>query len=161
MKVLLLVLWSFISTLSNTAEIEKMDNHIVSAAETREPDVIECYTHGIDYITVEEYDLLCRVVMSEASIEGIDCQIAVCETILNRLVIGGYGNSISEVVYQLYAYSTADNGEPTESVQQAVQYALEEQTYPSNMVYFRTDYYHKFGTPYMSISNTYFSLKED
>lgn len=122
-------------------------------------EIIACYTHGIDYITAEEYDLLCRVVMSESDIESIECQIAVCETILNRLVMGGYGNSISEVVHQPYAYSLADNGEPTESVQQAVQFALEQQSFPSNMVYFRTDHYHDFGQPYMQIGNTFFSLK--
>lgn len=123
-------------------------------------DIIPCYTHGIDYITEEEFNLLCRVVQSEASIEPIDCQIAVCETILNRLAMGGFGDSITEVVYKPYAYSTAWNGEPTESVMQAVTFALEKQTYPANMVYFRTGHFHKFGAPYKQISRTYFSLAE-
>lgn len=123
-------------------------------------EIIPCYTHGIDYITIDEFNLLCRVVQSEASIEPIDCQIAVCETILNRLAMGGFGDSITEVVYKPYAYSTAWNGEPTESVMQAVTFALEKQTYPANMVYFRTGHFHKFGTPYKQISRTYFSLAE-
>lgn len=138
---------------------EAVTEEATTASSVKTPELIPCYTHGIDYITMEEYDLLCRVVMSETSIEPIEAQIAVCETVLNRLVMGGYGNSISEVVHQPYAYSLADNGEPSESVQQAVQFALEQQTYPSNMVYFRTDHYHDFGQPYMQIGNTYFSLK--
>lgn len=143
---------------------ETMTNSIATKEEVtitlQGPELIPCYTHNISYITMYEYDLLCRVVMSEAGAEPIECQIAVAETILNRLDSGSFGNTIEEVVYKPYQYSTADNGEPTESVQMAVTNALEVQTYPSDMVYFRTGHYHDFGQAYKKIGKTYFSLEE-
>lgn len=106
-----------------------------------------------------DYDisLLERVVMSEASIESYQCKIAVCETILNRSEL--YGSSIEEIVTAPYQYSMADNGQPTEEVKQAVQQAINQRTYDTNMIYFREDYYFSFGTPYMNIDSMYFSCK--
>lgn len=113
-------------------------------------------------VTPEEYNLLLRVCMSECGGkygEPLEGKIAVVETILNRSEI--YGKSIEEVIYEPYQYSLADNGEPDETVEQAVDIALRENIYPDDMIYFRTDYYHSFGTPYQQIGNHYFSLKGD
>ena len=112
-------------------------------------------------VTQEEYRLLLRVCMSECGGEcgePLDGKIAVVETILNRSEI--YGKSIDEVVYEPYQYSTSDNGEPDETVEQAVDIALRENIYPDDMIYFRTGNYHSFGEPYQQIGNHYFSLKE-
>ena len=112
-------------------------------------------------VTPEEYMLLLRVCMSECGGkygEPLDGKIAVVETILNRCEI--YGKSIEEVVYEPYQYSTAYNGEPDETVEQAVDIALRESIYPDDMIYFRTSNYHTFGKPYQKIGNHYFSLKE-
>ena len=112
-------------------------------------------------VTPEEYRLLLRVCMSECGGkygEPIEGKIAVVETILNRCDI--YGKSIEEVVYEPYQYSTADNGEPDETVEQAVDIALRENIYPDDIIYFRTSNYHTFGKPYQKIGNHYFSLKE-
>ena len=112
-------------------------------------------------VTPEEYRLLLRVCMSECGGkygEPLEGKIAVVETILNRCDI--YGKSIDEVVYEPYQYSTADNGEPDETVEQAVDIALRENIYPDDMIYFRTSNYHTFGKPYQKIGSHYFSLKE-
>lgn len=112
-------------------------------------------------VTPEEYRLLLRVCMSECGGkygEPLEGKIAVVETILNRCEI--YGKSIEEVVYEPYQYSTSDNGEPDETVEQAVDIALRENIYPDDMIYFRSGNYHSFGTPYQKIGNHYFSLKE-
>ncbi len=112
-------------------------------------------------VTPEEYRLLLRVCMSECGGkygEPLDGKIAVVETILNRSEI--YGKSIEEVVYEPYQYSTSDNGEPDETVEQAVDIALRENIYPDDMIYFRAGNYHSFGTQYQQIGNHYFSLKE-
>ena len=112
-------------------------------------------------VTPEEYRLLLRVCMSECGGkygEPLEGKIAVVETILNRCDI--YGKSIDEVVYEPYQYSTSDNGEPDETVEQAVDIALRENIYPDDMIYFRTGNYHSFGEPYQQIGNHYFSLKE-
>ena len=112
-------------------------------------------------VTKDEYNLLLRVCMSECGGkygEPLEGKIAVVETILNRCEI--YGKSIDEVVYEPYQYSTSDNGEPDETVEQAVDIALRENIYPDDMIYFRTGNYHSFGEPYKQIGNHYFSLKE-
>lgn len=112
-------------------------------------------------VTPEEYRLLLRVCMSECGGkygEPLDGKIAVVETILNRCDI--YGKTIEEVIYEPYQYSVANNGEPDETVEQAVDIALRENIYPDDMIYFRTANYHTFGTPYQKIGNHYFSLKE-
>ena len=112
-------------------------------------------------VTKDEYNLLLRVCMSECGGkygEPLEGKIAVVETILNRCEI--YGKSIDEVVYEPYQYSTSDNGEPDETVEQAVDIALRENIYPDDMIYFRTANYHTFGKPYQKIGNHYFSLKE-
>ena len=112
-------------------------------------------------VTKDEYNLLLRVCMSECGGkygEPLEGKIAVVETILNRSEI--YGKSIEEVVYEPYQYSTSDNGEPDETVEQAVDIALRENIYPDDMIYFRTGNYHSFGEPYQQIGNHYFSLKE-
>lgn len=111
-------------------------------------------------VTDEEYNLLLRVCMSECGGkygEPLEGKIAVVETILNRSEI--YGKSIEEVVYEPNQYSTYDNGEPDETVREAVDIALSSNTYPDDMIYFRAGYYHSFGTPYRQIENHYFSLE--
>lgn len=112
-------------------------------------------------VTPEEYNLLLRVCMSECGGkygEPLEGKIAVVETILNRCDI--YGKTIEEVIYEPYQYSVANNGEPDETVEQAVDIALRENIYPNDMIYFRTGNYHTFGKPYQQIGNHYFSLKE-
>ena len=112
------------------------------------------------YVTDEEYNLLLRVCMSECGGkygEPLEGKIAVVETILNRSEI--YGKTIEEVVYEPNQYSVADNGEPDETVREAVDIALSSNTYPDEMIYFRSGYYHSFGEPYKQIGNHYFSLK--
>ena len=113
-------------------------------------------------VTPKEYNLLLRVCMSECGGkygEPLEGKIAVVETILNRSEI--YGKSIEEVICEPYQYSLADNGEPDETVDQAVDIALRENIYPDDMIYFRTGNYHSFGKPYQQIGNHYFSLKGD
>ena len=112
-------------------------------------------------VTPNEYNLLLRVCMSECGGrygEPLEGKIAVVETILNRCDI--YGKTIEEIIYEPNQYSTADNGEPDETVEQAVDIALRENIYPDDMIYFRADNYHTFGKPYQKIGNHYFSLKE-
>ena len=111
-------------------------------------------------VAPEEYQLLLRVCMSECGGEygePLDGKIAVVETILNRSEI--YGKTIEEVIYEPYQYSVANNGEPDETVIEAVDIALSSNTYPDDMIYFRAGYYHSFGEPYQQIGNHYFSLK--
>ena len=105
----------------------------------------------------EEIALMERLTMSEAGVEPYECKVATLVTVLKRAKM--YDKSIAEVIYEPWQYSLANNGKPTAEVKEAVIEAVEkEEEYPDNMIYFRADYYHPFGTPYMSVGNHYFSL---
>lgn len=125
-----------------------------------EPTQIEFAIGSVREVTEEEYYLLLRVCMSECGGkygESLEGKVAVVETVLNRVDLG-YG-TIEEVITSKNQYSTADNGEPDETVIEAVDIALSCDMYPDNMIYFRTENYHDFGTPYKQIGNHYFSLE--
>ena len=140
---------------SNSNTFSEEQNEAIDITEEQTEDICSYY------VTDKEYDLLLRVCMSECGGkygEPLDGKIAVVETILNRSEI--YGKTIEEVVYEPNQYSVSDNGEPDETVEQAVDIALRENIYPDDMIYFRTSNYHTFGKPYQKIGNHYFSLKE-
>lgn len=110
-------------------------------------------------VTDTEYNILTRVCMSEAGNQPLEGKIAVLATLLNRVDLG-YG-TIEEVVTSPNQYSIADNGEPNSECFKAVEMILEGyEEFPDNMIYFKTDYFHSFGTPYKQIGDHYFSLKE-
>jgi spore germination cell wall hydrolase CwlJ-like protein len=135
--------------------------NIVDATDYKLDTVNDIVDEESKEITTDEYNLLLRVCMSEAGGqygEPMEGKIAVVETILNRVDMGM--GSIEDVIES--AYSTADNGEPDDTVVEAVDTALSSRMYPTNMIYFRTEHYHtEFGTPYMKIGNHYFSLEEN
>lgn len=108
-------------------------------------------------ITLDDFYEICRVVMNEAGGESYKCQVAVAETIINRINSDKFPNTVMEVLYQPYQYSHANNGEVTDSVREAVTSALEQHIYDTDMMYFREDYYHEFAEDYFYINNMYFS----
>lgn len=119
---------------------------------------IPVYTiENISKITLDDFYEICRVVMNEAGGESYKCQVAVAETIINRINSDKFPDTIYEVLYQPYQYSHADNGEITDSVKEAVTQALEQHIYDTDMMYFREDYYHEFAEDYFCTDNMYFS----
>ena len=127
---------------------------------------IPCIWTDNTSITLEEFRLICTTVYCEAGNQSIETQIMVALTILNRLNSEEFPNTVREVIYQdeQYAVTEWENFEDygwTSSVEQAVTYALEVNTYPEDMFFFRTDHYHRFGQPYMQSGELYFSTKGD
>lgn len=142
-----------------TASIEPLISKSESTVSTEDNNLI---TAGPDYIITvsdEEIDLMARVVMSEASILGIDAKQAIAQTIVNRVRDGRWGETVTDVINYPNAYSTYNNGYPNNDCYAAVEYALMYEAFPEDMYYFRTDYYHDFGYPYCHIENTYFSTE--
>lgn len=117
---------------------------------------------SIEYITQEEFDFLVSIVSAESRGEPFEGQVAVVDVILNRVDAEWYPDTITGVItqegqfesYWAGHYKTAPS---TESVIKAVLYALENRTLPKDIVFFRADYYHSWGTPYTVIGNHYFS----
>lgn len=137
----------------NTADLIKPQ---VPEIVLEEP-IIEVY---IPRFSDYEISLLERVTMSESGNQPFDCQVAVAQTIINRLDSGRFGDSIYSIVYEQHQYSTGNNGAPTDSVKSAVYTAVNNPPYPSNMVYFRESYYHTFAVDYQIFGVLYFSLYE-
>lgn len=115
-------------------------------------------------ITTKEFECICRTVYCEAGNQDINTQIMVALTIFNRLSSGLFPNTVTEVIYQENQYKVTqwtgfEEYGWTESIEQAVTYALEVNEHPADMYYFRTEHYHKFGQPYMQSGDLYFSTE--
>lgn len=150
-------LMSYEETAQETETEEEMKD-----LEELKKNVVQCFTiNGTNCISLEEYELMCRIVMNEAGGENYRCEVAVAETIINRVNRHDYPNTITGVVNQKYQYSHHENGEITDSCREACLQALEMRIFNENMVYFRDDYYHGFpeAEDYIEINNMYFSLK--
>ena len=102
--------------------------------------------------------LIARVTMSEASTQSFEVQVAVAQTVINRVHSGDYGDTVSDVVYSPSQFSTADNGDVSERVMLAVKEAIDNSPYPDDMLYFRQWYYHEWANDYKKIGDLYFSL---
>lgn len=111
-----------------------------------------------------EMDLLRTTVYCEAGNQDLETQVMVALTVLNRLN-SGYAEDIRGVIYQDGAYAVTkwsdfESRGWTEQVAKAVEIALSENNHPSDMYYFRTDYYHKFADRYMKSDDLYFSTQK-
>ena len=122
----------------------------------------------IDEITMDEFDLMCRCVMAEAGGEDYEVQNTVAEVILNRLDSELFPDTIREVIYQekpkqfVVAWNgMLDDAEPTDSVCEAVTFALEERTNPLEVLYFTSEGYLKNTKPYRQIGMMYFSCQKE
>ena len=79
-----------------------------------EPEEVEPYFT----LTAEERELVERVVAAEARGESIECQMAVAQTILDRVV--SREQSITEVCTAKYQFASPYQGEVSEKTQDAV-----------------------------------------
>lgn len=148
----------------NEEAIETLQTETETEVETEtEPETLSenevpVYTiEKLSKITLDDFYEICRVVMNEAGGEGYKCQVAVAETIINRINSDKFPDTIYEVLYQPWQYSHASNGEVTDSVKEAVTQALEQKVFDNDMMYFREDYYFDFAEDYFCTDNMYFS----
>ena len=98
--------------------------------------------HGRRFaITDDEYQVLLKIVESEAPDEDIEGKLLVANVVLNRLEIGFGGNTISEVVFAKGQFEPAGNGAifkavPTEETIEAVERALDGEDISQGALYF-------------------------
>lgn len=118
-------------------------------------------------ISSDEFNLMCRVVMSEAGSQSCETQEAVATVIINRWMNPDkFPDTIEGVINEPKQFSTHYNGEVTLSVMVAVNNAIQyyntfAQDLPKQCYYFRSGKYHSFGIPYCSMDDLYFSLDKD
>lgn len=123
---------------------------------------VPVFDREIKSITIDEFELISKTVMAESGGEDYDTQYACAETILNRIDSDDFPNTVEGVLFQKNQFSVWSNGAaekaiPTDSVYEAVQYAIEERTFPTDVVYFTSNGYPEWGEPYMESGNMYFA----
>lgn len=112
-----------------------------------------------EIISDEEFELLCRCVEAEAGDQGYLGKVYVTDCILNRC--DAWKKSITEIIYQKLQFEVVSNNrinkvEVTEETKKAVSDELRSRT-RYDILHFRMDYYHSFGTPVFSYKDHYFS----
>lgn len=112
--------------------------------------------------TSDEIDLIALITMAEAEGEGEYGQRLVIDTILNRLDSERFPDTVSDVVYQRNQFSCVSDGRVDrcyvrEDIRNLVEEELVSRT-NTDVLFFRTGHYSKYGTPAFSVENHYFSM---
>lgn len=120
---------------------------------------------SITSLSESEFDLFCRIIMAEAEGEPDETQIAVAETVLNRVDSKTFPDTVTDVIWQrdhgVQFSPTIDgriNLHPSERVIKNAKIALIERRYPKEMLFFTSTNYTRGYTEYDKIGNMYFSL---
>ena len=112
-------------------------------------------------LTDEEIDLLALVTMAEAEGEPEEGKRLVIDTILNRVDHERFPDTVHDVIYQPKAFtsmwtSRVDRCYVRDDIRQLVIEELESRT-NDEVIFFRTDHYHSYGTKLFQVGNHYFS----
>ena len=124
-------------------------------------DIREDIPTVIPYVSEHEIELLARLVFAEAGNQDITGKRYIVDVVLNRIGSETFPNTIEEVIYQKGQFSTASylyssRIKPTEEDYQIVLEELEN-IYNTEVVYFRTGYYHSYGTRLFKHGDYYFN----
>lgn len=116
-----------------------------------------------DLITMDDAVLIAKLVLAEAEGEPEMGKRLVIDTVLNRLDSSDFPNTVYDVVYQPYHYDPAWDGriELFSELDDTFKLVVDEihNRTNSEVLYFRTDKFHEFGTPMEQVGNHYFSTK--
>ena len=137
-----------------------IEPEIESEPEPEIPEVPEIEVATLS-LSDSDIDLIALVTMAEAEGECEEGKRLVIDVILNRYDSSRFPNTISGVIYAKNAFECMWNGRVNrcyvrDDIRQLVIEELQSRT-NSNIHYFRTNYYHKFGKPVVSVGNHYFS----
>lgn len=121
----------------------------------------EPIVHEEPTMSSEDIDLIALVTMAEAEGECEEGKRLVIDVILNRIDSTRFDDTVHDVVYASGAFSSMWNGRVDRCyvMGEIRELVLEELECRTNyeVLYFRTDHYHNFGTPIMQVGNHYFS----
>ena len=116
-----------------------------------------------DLITMDDAVLIAKLVLAEAEGEPEMGKRLVIDTVLNRLDSSDFPSTVYDVVYQPYHYDPAWDGriDLFSELDDTFKLVVDEIQHRTNseVLYFRTDNYHEFGTPMEQVGNHYFSTK--
>lgn len=118
---------------------------------------------NVDLITMDDAVSIAKLVLAEAEGEPEMGKRLVIDTVLNRLDSEDFPNTVYGVVYQPYHYDPAWDGriDLFSELDDAFKLVVDEihNRTNSEVLYFRTDKFHEFGTPMEQVGNHYFSTK--
>lgn len=116
-----------------------------------------------DLITMDDAVLIAKLVLAEAEGEPEMGKRLVIDTVLNRLDSSEFPNTVYDVVYQPYHYDPVWDGriDLFSELDDTFKLVVDEIQHRTNseVLYFRTDKFHEFGTPMEQVGNHYFSTK--
>ncbi|MCM1507243.1 MAG: cell wall hydrolase [Ruminococcus flavefaciens] len=137
-----------------------VEEYIVEESVYTEPEVVDTYVSGLNYISESDYILLCNAVAHEAGSDWIDIysKANVVEVIMNRVYSPLFPNTVYEVLTQPYQFEGSEtytylggySYEVTDSVISAVD------LYFSDPYSFSQGYLYFFGDGYQN----YFSVSQ-
>lgn len=122
------------------------------------------------YLTLTESErlILATLIRLECGGSSYECQMAVASVVINRMNM--WGLTLRQAVFQKNVFSPADlidpntgasNYPPYETCWQVVDdICANGPTLPYYVIYFRSEYYHEWATPYAHIGSLYFSYAE-
>lgn len=112
--------------------------------------------------------LFAQCVEAEAGGEGLIGKRLVADVILNRVDDRDFPDTVEEVILEqnsngIWQFSVAGNGmldkaEPSDETYAAIRMELNERSYPG-LLYFTSEGYSKYGTPWQKVGGHYFSTK--
>lgn len=118
---------------------------------------------SVDLITMDDAVLIAKLVLAEAEGEPEMGKRLVIDTVLNRLESEDFPNTVYDVVYQPYHYDPVWDGriDQFSDLDEVFKLVVDEIQHRTNkdVLYFRTDKFHEFGTPMEQVGNHYFSTK--
>lgn len=85
--------------------------------------------------TEAEKEMIAKVVYAEARGESFDGQVAVAQVVINRFESGKFGASLKRIVYGRYQFAVSRRY--AKASMEAVEYAIENMPYPTDMYFFR------------------------
>lgn len=129
--------------------------------ETVPPVTIEEHIEEEEQVSDEDIKLIALVTMAEAEGECEEGKRLVIDTILNRVDSEHFPDTIHDVIYQPYHFSSMWNGradrcEVREEICQLVREELESRT-NYDVMFFTAGGYSNYGVPMIQLGNHYFS----
>lgn len=112
-------------------------------------------------ISDEEIELLALLTVAEAEGEPEEGKRLVIDTVLNRVDSGYFPDTIYDVIYQPYQFTSMTNGRSercavTDEVRELVREEVLSRT-NSDVIFFRARSYSCYGVPMFQVGNHYFS----
>ena len=170
-KVILYAILSALLILDICACVFSNNEPTVIENPTVEYSIIETDIYPIEVMHVEEpnieeeifYDSLEYLAMCVEAEAGNQSELGkrlVCDVVLNRFYSGDY-ETLYDVINEKHQFSVVSDNRinevvPTEETYRIVREEVESMT-NTDVMFFRTDHYHEFGTPLFKEGDHYFS----